>query len=126
MCYTTNLKTGDDMWKQILTGACCLSLAFGIFCFWKAFECYNNTVTIEACMTKLVPSGVEKIDIRLKEIYDLKKLREIIKRMNASARFTDSCLKQIDREIEFQEYVYYRELGQLTYENNQKTVKQEN
>lgn len=61
---------------------------------------------------------------RCNEINELKKLGKHISSLQVTATFINNCLKKIEGEIAIQEYIYFRELGEETYNNScrEKTV----
>lgn len=57
----------------------------------------------------------EESSKRLEEITDLKELREHVQKLKNSDKFIASCLKSIDFEIDYQERIFFRELGEEAY-----------
>lgn len=53
------------------------------------------------------------------EINEMKKLKEHISNLPLSGSFIASCIKKINSEIDYEEWIYYRKLGQEVHKNTE-------
>jgi hypothetical protein len=111
-------------------------LAFAVYCCYVGYQkismLENRLLQVEI-QQNFVEQTSEKAVVqteielpsskRLKEINELKKLGKYISSLMTTTDFIESCLKKIKSEIDIQERIYFKELGEDTYKNSQELNK---